>query len=325
MIERPKPELHRAGQRAGAGAGTLAGKPAHFGNPLLELREEQFVRHRDGKLQPLHGFRAFVSRFELRIHPFLAEETGAIFRDAVAAHEADGFAHHVRAVAGVPEFARGAKHIGQRVKDGKFHQRIGFQFIGAGQIAFADGLRIDFHQFHRLGLFLRHFLERGATRQIFIREPLVFLLFKRIQLVKQPRSVETQRRAGFAGCPHVHEAVQRVFLLLDAQFVTRRAGRAFAAAETAALIKNHRLDGGKQFRAGHQTDGHARAAEHGLDDFAVRKIRNDHAVLDRVAADDAAGGNFQIEHRIVRRGKLVDEFFRRRATIPNSRIAFFQE
>ena len=43
-------------------------------NPLLELREEQLVGHRDGKLQALHGFRAFVSGFELRIHPFLAEE-----------------------------------------------------------------------------------------------------------------------------------------------------------------------------------------------------------------------------------------------------------
>ena len=87
------------------------------------------------------------------------------------------------------------------------------------------------------------------------------------------------------------EPVQRVFLLLDAQFVTRRAGRAFAAAEPAALVKNHRLDGGKQFGGGHQADRDARAAEDGFDDFAVRIIRDDDAVLDRVAADDAAGGD----------------------------------
>ena len=98
--------------------GRFAGQPAHLGDPLLELREEQLVRHGDGKLQTLHGFRAFVGGFQLRIHPFLAEEAGAILRDAVAAHEADGFAHHVRAVAGVPEFARGAKHIGQRIENG---------------------------------------------------------------------------------------------------------------------------------------------------------------------------------------------------------------
>ena len=112
--------------------------------------------------------------------------------------------------------------------------------------------------------------------------------------------------------------------MLDAQFVARRAGRALAAAKAAALIKNHRLDGGKQFRGSHQADRHARAAEDGFDDFAVRIIRDDDAVLDRVAADDAAGGNLQIEDRIVRGGKLVNEFFRGRAAIPDARIAFLE-
>src|ERR1019366_4463235 len=91
---------------------------------------------------------------------------------------------------------------------------------------------------------------------------------------------------------------------LDAEFVTRRARRALAAAKPAALVKNQQLDGGKQFRGGHQTDRYPRPAEDSLDDFAVRIIRDDDTVLDRVAADDAAGGNFQIENRVVRRGKL---------------------
>ena len=137
MLERPEPELHGGGERAGAGAGPVGGDAPHFGNPILELREEQLVGHGDGKLQALHGFRSFVGGFELGIHPFLAEESGTILRDAVTAHEADGFAHHVRAVAGVPELARRAKDIGQRIEHGKLHQRIGLQFLFAFVIALA--------------------------------------------------------------------------------------------------------------------------------------------------------------------------------------------
>ena len=225
---------------------------------------------------------------------------------------------------GVPEFASRTKHVGQRIENRIFHQQIGLQFVGALQIAFTDGQRIDLHQLQRLGLLLRHFLERGAPGQFFVGEPLVFFSFERIQFIEQPRSHEAERRAGLAGRPNIHEAMQRVLLLLNSQFVTRRAGRAFAATEPAALIKNHRLNGGKQFRGGHQTDRDARAAEHGLDDFAVRKIRNNDAILDRIAADNSAGGNFQIKHRIVRGRELVNEFLRRRAAIPNSGIAFLQ-
>ena len=119
--------------------------------------------------------------------------------------------------------------------------------------------------------------------------------------------------------------MQPVFLLLQTEFVARRAGRAFAAAETAALVKNHRLDGGKQLRGGHQADGDAGAAEDGFDDVAVRIIRDDDAVLDRVPADDAAGRHLEIEDGIVRRGKLVDEFLRRRAAVPNAGVAFLED
>ena len=173
-------------------------------------------------------------------------------------------------------------------------------------------------------LFLRQFLECGPAGQFLFREPLVFLLFQRIQFVKQPRGGKSQRCARFAGGPNVHQPVQRVFLLLDAQFVARRARRAFAAAKPAALVKNHRLDRGKQFGAGHQADRHARPAEDGLDDFAVRIVRDDDAVLDRITADNAAGRNAQVEDRIVGRGKLMNEFFGRRAAVPDAGIAFLQ-
>ena len=125
-------------ERAGAGAGPVGSNPPHLGNPILELREEQLVGHGDGKLQSLHRFRSFVSRFELGIHPLLAEESRTIFRNAVTAHEADGLAHHVRAVAGVPELARRTQNVGQRIEQGKFHQRVGLQFLFALVIAFAN-------------------------------------------------------------------------------------------------------------------------------------------------------------------------------------------
>ena len=48
------------------------------------------------------------------------------------------------------------------------------------------------------------------------------------------------------------------------------------------------------------------------------------AVLDRIAADDPAGGHFQVENRIVGGRKLVDQFLGGRAAVPNSRIAFLQ-
>ncbi len=179
-------------------------------------------------------------------------------------------------------------------------------------------------QFQRLLLGLGHLLERGAAGQFFPGEDAVLFLFQRVQFVKQPRRLEAQRRAGLARGPDVHQAVQRVLLLLDAQFVTRRARRALAAAKAPALIKNHRLDGGKQFGRRHQADGHARAAEDGFDDFAVRVVGDDDPVLDRVAADDPAGGHFQVEDRIVGGGKLVNEFLGRRAAVPYARIAFFQ-
>ena len=127
VVERPEPELHGGGQGAGAGAGALGGDARHLGNPLPVLREEQLVGHGERELETLHRFGAFVGGFELGVHPLLAQEARAILRDAVAAHEADGFAHHVGAVAGVPELAGGAEHVGLRIEQHELHQRIGLQ------------------------------------------------------------------------------------------------------------------------------------------------------------------------------------------------------
>jgi len=73
--------------------------------------------------------------------------------------------------------------------------------------------------------------------------------------------------------PDVHQAVQRVLLLLDAQFVARRAGRALAAAKAPAVIKNHRSMAESSLAEVIKPTVHAGAAKHRFDDFAVRVVR----------------------------------------------------
>jgi len=91
----------------------VASAHAPFSNPAAELRQEERVRHGHGKLASLHRLGAFVGSLELCVHPLISEEPGAIFGDAIAAHQADGFAHHLRAPARVPELCRRAKYVGQ--------------------------------------------------------------------------------------------------------------------------------------------------------------------------------------------------------------------
>ncbi len=133
-FQRPQPHSHGGCQRARAGAGTLGGDPAHLLDPRLELRQEERVGHGDGELAPLHRFRSLVGRFQLRIHPLVAEEARAVFRDAVAAHQADRFAHHLRAPARVPQLGGGAKDVGQRVQKNETQKRIGFQLCALGVV-----------------------------------------------------------------------------------------------------------------------------------------------------------------------------------------------
>ena len=80
-----------------------------------------------------------------------------------------------------------------------------------------------------------------------------------------------------------------------------------AAAEPAAMVADDRLDGRQHLRRRHQPHGDPRPAEHGVDDLAVRAVGDEHAVLDRVAADDAAGRHAEAEHRVAGGGQLVDE------------------
>ena len=100
-----------------------------------KLREEDVAGHGDGQLAALHGLGAFVGGFELRVHPLVGQEAGAVLGDAVAAHQADGLAHHVGAVAGVPELGGRAEHVGLGILQHVLHQRIGLEF-GAARIVF---------------------------------------------------------------------------------------------------------------------------------------------------------------------------------------------
>ena len=52
----------------------------------------------------LHRLGPFVGCFQLRIHPFLGQETGAILRDPKPAHQADRLPQQRRTLPGIPEF-----------------------------------------------------------------------------------------------------------------------------------------------------------------------------------------------------------------------------
>ena len=88
MAIRPQPQLHRSGESARARPRTVLGNPAHFGNPLPELRKEQLVGHGDAEIATLHRLGALVGRFQLRVHPLVSQEAGTVFGDPVAAHQA---------------------------------------------------------------------------------------------------------------------------------------------------------------------------------------------------------------------------------------------
>ncbi len=73
----------------------------------------------------MHGLRSLVGRFKLRIHPLAGQESRAVLGDAISAHQAHGFAHHVCAVARVPKLRRRTQHVRFRILQYKLHQRIG--------------------------------------------------------------------------------------------------------------------------------------------------------------------------------------------------------
>ena len=124
VVQGPEPELHGRCQRAGPGPRTSRGDPSHFGDPARKLGQEQLVGHRDGELPALDGFRPLVGRLQLGVHPLLPQEPRAVLGDPVAPHQAHRLAHHVGAVAGVPELAGRAEDAPQGILDEVPDQRI---------------------------------------------------------------------------------------------------------------------------------------------------------------------------------------------------------
>ena len=53
--------------------------------------------------------------------------------------------------------------------------------------------------------------------------------------------------------------------------------------------------------------------------------RDDHAILDRIAADDPAGRHFEAEDRVAGGGKLVHQFARGRAAVEGAGVGLFQD
>jgi hypothetical protein len=105
------------------------GNAPHLGNPEPELLEEQLVRHGDDQVATLHRFRSLVGCFQLRIHPFVGEKTGAILGNTVAAHQAQRFAHRIGARAGVPQLGRRTQHPRHRIGQDKPDQDVLIRFV----------------------------------------------------------------------------------------------------------------------------------------------------------------------------------------------------
>ena len=184
--------------------------------PGAELGEEDLGGHGDGELAALHGFGTFVGGFELRVHPLVGEEAGAIFGDAVAAHEADGLAHHVGAVAGVPELGGGAEDVGFGVFENELHERVGLRVRHRA----GDRRRwSESNSMARCSLSLRAFHLGAAALDAALLEDGGLLLFEGVELVEEARGGKAEGGGGFAGGPDIDEAVECVFALLNALLV----------------------------------------------------------------------------------------------------------
>ena len=184
VVKGPEPEFHGGRERAGAGAGTLGSDAAQVVNPLFELRKEQLVGHGNGKLQALHRLRALVGGFELRVHPFLSEEARAILRDSVAAHEADGFPHHVGAVTGVPELAGRAKDVSQGIEDDKLQERVLAKLGEPILVPLPFGLGGKRQVLDGVGMHRGQSLVSRAARQLPRGHVFILVLLQRVELVE---------------------------------------------------------------------------------------------------------------------------------------------
>ena len=273
----------------------------------------------------MHRFRSLVGCFQLRVHPFVAEESRAIFRDAIPTHQTDRFAHHLCAPAGVPQLGCGAKNVGQRVQQNETQKRIGFQLRSLGVVGRQSGWQADEirRPFRRFALQLR---ARSRAGDSLSRQQFVSLALQRIEFIEGPCRRKSKRCAGLAGRPDVHQPVQRVFASLQPEFITHRSWRRrLRATEPPSLIPYDRLNRREQFRRRHNAHGHARPAKHGFNDLAVVVARQDDAIFHVVAADNPARRNAQAENRIAGRRKLMHQLSRGRAAIECAGIAFFQD
>ncbi len=224
-------------------------------------------------------------------------------------------------MAGVPELGGGADHVGLGVHQNVLHQRIGFQFGATGLLC------VESKQFKRA---LLAFPERLHLRPSALHAALFqdgrLLLLGRFHLIEEPSRGKAQRGGRFAGGPNVHQPVQRILALLNALLVTDGAGScALCSAKALALVADDRLDGGEQLGSRHQAHAHASALEDRIEDFAVAVVGNDDAVLDGVAANDAAGRNLEVEDGVAGRGELVNQLFRRSAMVEDALVGLFQD
>ena len=224
-------------------------------------------------------------------------------------------------MAGVPELGGRAEDVGLGVHEHVLHERIGFEF-GAARIVFLEAQAARW----RAARFLfSAFISARPPCDATLLEDRGLLLFERIELVEEAGGGKAERGGGLAGGPDIDQAVQRVFALLDALLVADGAGLgALSAAEALALVADDRLDGGEQLGRGHQADRDAGAAEDRFDDFAVVEVGDDHAVLDGVAAHDAAGGNLEAEDGVAGGGELVHQLFGWGAAVEDALVGLFQ-
>ena len=310
-IARPRPETESRRKSVHAVAIRSRTRLALL-RPGFNLREEHRIAHRLGNLTALNGLRAFIRCVKLHIRPLVEQESGAVLRDAIAAHERDRLTHHIRAMTGVPELAARTEHVGD---SHKVHVADGYIFVLLGILAFGEKLNGLIHR-------SLHRLEHGTA----LAELLLGFILNCLDLVIYARDVEAKRACCFGGCPHVRQTLRDVLLHLEAKRMARTSlVHANRTAETRTLIADDRLDCGHERCRTHHADTDARLGEDLRDDFGMGKIRNDDAILDRVSADDTGGGNNDVDHGIAGIGELMDELLRLCSTVELAGVGRFDD
>lgn len=119
-----------------------------------------------------------------------------------------------------PDLASGifrSKVRGFSVLEHKLHQWVGFD-LGACGIIGTHGQQRHGPQF----ALAQSFELRAAALDGALLHNCVFLFLDRVELIKQASRREPERCGGFPAGPHVHQAMQCVFALLNSLLVTER-------------------------------------------------------------------------------------------------------